>query len=346
MYETDTRFQKLGIKMITVEKRYLSFALDNGENHIIDTKEQSIWDAFLYKDGRIPITVDIVINNWTDIAAYLDLSESEVVWLTGGNEESGDPGYTFDIEDKTLDDKYSDDNCVIALKNHICKGVMTKEIAGSTGDITFSVEYPQITSATINGTNPDVTASGVNKFLYSLALMFEGKQSEHYGHVGNIRQTFFDGYIEYKTEYGEEMPWTYEHTVEVRSVIKRGGSDIIFFKDAIWAYSGGAHGGFNIGYFGYDLTAQRQVTLNDVITDKSRLDAIAEKYFKEQFDLTDEPYAEQGYFFDDFAVNDNFYLNDEGIFFYFNQYEITCYACHKDIHLFIPWSAIEAITKK
>jgi hypothetical protein len=200
MAETDTRFQKLGIKMITVEKRYLSFALGNGENHIIDTKEQSIWDAFLYKDGHIPITVDIVINNWTDIAAYLDLSESEVIWLTGEDdyEESGDPGYTFESIDRTLNDEYTGDNCVIALTNNICQGVMVKEIANTTSDVTFSVEYPQITSATINGEKVSgVSIAGANAFLYSSLVSYEGNPD---GNVDGIRQSFFNEYIEYKNE--------------------------------------------------------------------------------------------------------------------------------------------------
>jgi len=79
--ETNVRFQKLGINTVAVEKRYLSFALENGENHIIDTKEQSLFEAFLYKKGEKPIQVDIVANDWKSIAKYLQMKESDIIGL-------------------------------------------------------------------------------------------------------------------------------------------------------------------------------------------------------------------------------------------------------------------------
>jgi len=71
-------FGKLDIHFIKVEKRYLSFALNNGKNHIIDTKEQSIWEAFLYKKGEKPISVDVFNSDWKAVAEYLQMEESEI----------------------------------------------------------------------------------------------------------------------------------------------------------------------------------------------------------------------------------------------------------------------------
>jgi len=76
---TIARFQKLGINTVAVEKRYLSFALNNGESHIIDTKEHDIFKALLYKKGEIPISVHIVGYEWKSVADYLNMKESELI---------------------------------------------------------------------------------------------------------------------------------------------------------------------------------------------------------------------------------------------------------------------------
>jgi len=53
MAQGRTQFERTGIKDIMAEKRYLSFALDNGEKHVVDTKEAGM--ALLYKKGKAPI---------------------------------------------------------------------------------------------------------------------------------------------------------------------------------------------------------------------------------------------------------------------------------------------------
>jgi len=53
MAQARTQFERTAIKDIMSEKRYLSFALDNGEQHIVDTKEVGM--ALLYKKGKLPI---------------------------------------------------------------------------------------------------------------------------------------------------------------------------------------------------------------------------------------------------------------------------------------------------
>ena len=338
--ETNVRFRKLGIDFVPVEKRYLSFALNNGENHIIDTKEQSIFEAFLYKEGKAPISVDIVSNDWKSIADYLQMKESEIIERIEASEE---PDYPFSEKNKVLDEKYTDKTAVINHRTYIYEGTMTKETAGSDEDIIFSVSFPGIKSILIN--NKEVDLAGINEYLFSLALASYVSVENKYDNIEDIRKEFFDDYIKDKNENETTMPWAYDRKIAVRSVTKHGGKNRIFFKGVAYTYFGGAHPVTYTGYYGYDLSAKREVTLSDIITDKEKLNEIGEKYFKKSFELTDEPYKDQGYFFEKFEFNDNFYLTDEGIFFFFNPYEISCYACHIDIDVFIPYSAIEEILK-
>ena len=75
---TESRFKYFSINDVSIEKRYLSFALDNGKNYIIDTNKQNLFEAFLYKNGQIPLPVNVVSTDWKTIADYLQMDESKI----------------------------------------------------------------------------------------------------------------------------------------------------------------------------------------------------------------------------------------------------------------------------
>jgi hypothetical protein len=91
--ETGSNFNKLGIGSGCAEKRYLSFAIDNNENQLIDTKARDIFGAYLYKKGKAPIPVNIVSNDWETIANYLQMEQSEITKLLGAG--TGQDAYPF-----------------------------------------------------------------------------------------------------------------------------------------------------------------------------------------------------------------------------------------------------------
>lgn len=63
LHENRARYENIGVKSIAVQKRYIVFKLNNDEDIIVDSwEEQNGYPvhAFLYRKGRIPLTVDIV----------------------------------------------------------------------------------------------------------------------------------------------------------------------------------------------------------------------------------------------------------------------------------------------
>ena len=288
------------------------------------------------ENGNIPSDSIRVINETCPVPERIETSE--IIEQIEGEE----PGlHPFSTKYKMSEGKYTDGEYVINHKTYVYEGTMTKETAKSDENVTFSISYPGIKSVLIN--NKEVDSGGINDYLFSLAL---NSYTNKYDNIDDIRKAFFDDYI--KDNYYVESttpPWNYDWKITVHSVTKYGGKYRIFFKRVLYTYSGGAHPITYTAYWGYDLSKKREVTLNDIITDKEKLNRIGEKYFKKSYNLTDESYQDQGYNFDKFEFNDNFYLTDKGIFFYFNPYEISCYACHLDIDIFIPYSAIKEILK-
>ena len=75
--QTRERFEKMGIKSIATDKRYLSFILANNEKMIIDTKKEYNGErvnALLYKKGHAPIIIHIIYgdNDENIINEYLN----------------------------------------------------------------------------------------------------------------------------------------------------------------------------------------------------------------------------------------------------------------------------------
>ncbi|GAB6007808.1 hypothetical protein [Dysgonomonas reticulitermitis] len=79
--EISGNFEKLGISTNQAEKRYLSFVIDNGENQIIDTKAKDVFGALLYKKGKAPISIYLVLSDWKIVADYLQMEQSEIMKL-------------------------------------------------------------------------------------------------------------------------------------------------------------------------------------------------------------------------------------------------------------------------
>ncbi|MCL2247233.1 MAG: RsiV family protein [Lentimicrobiaceae bacterium] len=249
----------------------------------------------------------------------------------------------FNMENKVLNGEYADEACVINYKTYLYEGTMAKETAKSEEDITFSLSFPVINTIFIN--KKEVDLAEVNDYLLSLAMAPYDSDEKEYNNIEEMRKAFFDDYIHDKKETESSLPWNYDKKITVQSLTERGGNNLVFFKEIADAYFGGAHPVAHTNYYGYHLSEKRQVTLNDIITNKEKLNELGEKYFKEAFQLTNEPYKTQGYDFEKFELNDNFYLTNEGIFFFFNPYEITSYANHLDVDVFIPNSAIKSILK-
>ncbi|GJQ31945.1 MAG: hypothetical protein HBSAPP04_07840 [Ignavibacteriaceae bacterium] len=116
-----------------------------------------------------------------------------------------------------------------------------------------------------------------------------------------------------------------------------------------YQYLGGAHGGSWVYYNNYDLKKQKKLKLTDVMVKnyQKTLLGIGEKIFRGLKGLTPDQSLEGEFWFDNnkFHFNNNFLFTKEGLVFYYNEYEISCYACGTT-ELLIPWKDIKTLVKK
>lgn len=144
-----------------------------------------------------------------------------------------------------------------------------------------------------------------------------------------INDQFKDNIYEY--DYSENIDYLDDNVLSVTATT--------------YVYTGGAHGNSAIEKRVFDLNHHRQLTLDDIFSqnDIPGIMKLAKKQFLKDLNLSDQKsWEELGYWFkkedsikveskwltdDGFYLTQNFNVDNEGITFLYQPYEVTCYAC-------------------
>lgn len=105
-----------------------------------------------------------------------------------------------------------------------------------------------------------------------------------------------------------------------------------------YQFAGGAHGSSWELYDNYDIRKKKRMDLSDIITKGSTaIEQLLEQHFRKEYDVENgKSLKESGLFESAIKPTDNFFFDDWGITFVYNQYEIAPYAMGI-ISIFIPW---------
>lgn len=128
----------------------------------------------------------------------------------------------------------------------------------------------------------------------------------------------------------------------------------LLFKDEhVWSYSvehadytGGAHGSLNVLYYTIDLNKLTIITEENIFSPnyyKLLTTKIVENLMKKYNVDTPEKLLNEGFFdINEIAPNNNFWINNEGVHYIYNQYEIAPYSMGP-IEVTIPYRDIVSI---
>lgn len=111
-------------------------------------------------------------------------------------------------------------------------------------------------------------------------------------------------------------------------------------------YSGGAHGNAWVVYDNYDVQKQKDFTLEQIIrVDTTALSQLLENSLRKEYDFIKPHESLKKYLFEnEIKPNQNFYFDNWGLTFVYNQYEIAPYAVGI-IYLFLPWEDLQPYLK-
>ncbi|MDR2495670.1 MAG: DUF3298 and DUF4163 domain-containing protein [Tannerellaceae bacterium] len=130
--------------------------------------------------------------------------------------------------------------------------------------------------------------------------------------------------------FDEVSQTAYSYYEMKENAVKFDNASILSFAVSVENYSGGAHGSHSYICCNVDLLSGKKIEEKDVFVDgfEARMAAILVARLVKDNKLSDAKELEEIGFFsvDEISPNNNFEINDKGIIYYFNEYEIAPYA--------------------
>ena len=144
----------------------------------------------------------------------------------------------------------------------------------------------------------------------------------------------------------DDMPSWYWYTLGKSNEILYNDKNILSYSVEHTDYTGGAHGSLRILYYTIDLNELTTIAEEDIFQPNYHqflTSMIVEKLMEKYKVDTPEKLIDEGIFdINEIAPNNNFWLNEQGIHYIFNQYEIAPYSMGP-IEVTIPYESISSI---
>lgn len=162
-----------------------------------------------------------------------------------------------------------------------------------------------------------------------------------------LMNNFIEEYKSFEEEAESEFRMRWESSLT--PTIRYNENNILSIEMMSYSFLGGAHGNYFISHYVYDLRTGELVALDDVLNKgyKSVITKIAEAEFRKVFEIPkNHSLNDSGFWFENevFILNNNFSINQEGIVFQFNPYEIGPYAIGAPAFT-IPYAQISSFIK-
>ena len=163
------------------------------------------------------------------------------------------------------------------------------------------------------------------------------------------RDSFFHYYRETLNDIkpdsaAEYFSLNYARTSEMQVVFNE--KDLLSLAYSGYSFEGGAHGSYGTSLASYDLTAKKQLKLDDVFKPNAQkvLSAALEKALRKKYNLNPKEPLNQLLFDNSIAPNENFAVTRKGILFNYTPYEIAAYAVG-EIQLYVSFDELKGILK-
>jgi hypothetical protein len=164
----------------------------------------------------------------------------------------------------------------------------------------------------------------------------------------NIVFDFFQSYREATDgiegiQHFASFNWTKKLSMNIRY----NENHIISIGFEKYGYTGGAHGINIMKYVVLDMHQNKRLELEDIFGEDYQLQLIKlldKKLRRINGILPDENLRDAGFLVDQMEISDNFYVNNEGIGFFYNVYQISPYAAGST-ELFLPFAELKNILK-
>lgn len=143
-----------------------------------------------------------------------------------------------------------------------------------------------------------------------------------------------------KIDTAQFREWQHRYEKTANGILLYKDSEIMSYEINSYIYSGGAHGNSSVNYFVFDLKTGKRLAERDIFKEnyeKKIIEILLKKLENEE--------CYKNFYFDALRPNNNFFIDQQGITYFFNSYEIASFACGF-YKVFIPFEEISEILKK
>ena len=152
--------------------------------------------------------------------------------------------------------------------------------------------------------------------------------------LDDLGNRFIQDYNEYtaeaktRAEEDNSDPFITPWSIETYGIVTFESPKLVSIELSTYSYTGGAHPNTTVTLLNYDTKTGKAISIKTLIKDQRKLVQLAEKKFRETHELApNASLNEEGFFWDGkFQLPENIGLSGEGIWFFYNSYEIAAYA--------------------
>lgn len=210
-----------------------------------------------------------------------------------------------------------------------------------TATVEISMLYP---ANSIDNALKDTLDLMITNFMYNQPERIQSPELL----MENIVFDFFESYSEATDGIeGIQHFASFNWEKNLKMSVKYNEQNILSLSFEKYGYTGGAHGIMIKNYEVLDITSKKHLTLEDIFIEgyQASLEKLLEKKLRKLNGiLADETLRDAGFLVDKIEVSDNFYVNNDGLGFYYNVYRIAPYAAGPT-EIFIPFYDLRTILK-
>lgn len=141
----------------------------------------------------------------------------------------------------------------------------------------------------------------------------------------------------------------YDYYQNIESTVQHYEGDLLVYKAQFNEFTGGAHGMERTTFLNLDLAQKRQLLLDDIFIDESSealTQLLWQQLMKDNKATTKEDLELMGYgLTGDLTPSENFYLDNKGVAFYYNVYEIAPYSMGP-VEIRLSYDMVENLLKE
>lgn len=170
-----------------------------------------------------------------------------------------------------------------------------------------------------------LTAKNINDKIFNTVKLIVGQENDKSANYDELFKGFIRNYelfIADNIDY--QLPWE----ADIKGTVEYETPHLINIKLVSYTMTGGNHGNPYTTSLLFSPHDGKEITIPDLINNKEAITALAEKKFREKYDIPEgKSLNSAGYMFDNdkFILPANIFVNKDGLLLFYNVYEIAPY---------------------